>query len=297
METKPFRAANLVIESKGTGSLGGVLFSLGTYFCKSYVMYQKMKETSSNYDHPGVSSEPINAKTSDNVSLCGHLFWPESIQDRKSLPTVIFFHGNKGTIGQKLDYIGSYVKACNCNLIVFGYRGYSKSAGHPSADGLMKDTDAILSKVFTLDDKIDLDKVIVHGRSLGGGAGSYIVSKEPWKSKVRAVILDTTFNSVTSMVTFHMSTLSPVVNHIFANEQWEVVEAAKKFREDMPVLIIGVVDDGICPYEHSVTLHQSLDRLNRPVSLVTFPDGGHIEFCSKHSEKYFDDLKAFVNIF
>lgn len=296
METKPFVMANLAIETKAAGSLGGLIFGLGTYLMKTYVMYQGKRETLPKYVHEGVCSESMTAKTADGVTLSGHLFWPETVEDRKTLPTVIFFHGNKGTIGQKLDYIESYVKVCNCNLVVFGYRGFSKSAGHPSADGLMKDAEAILSKVFnSLGEKVNLENVVVHGRSLGGAACSYIVSREPWRGKIRATILDTTFNSIDTVVSHHMKSLTPVVSHIFANEKWEVVDDAKNFREDMPVLIIGVVDDGICPYQHSVNLHETLERIGRPATLLTFPDGGHIDYCLKYQVRYFEELRTFLS--
>lgn len=291
-----FAPVNMLMETKAAGSLGNLLGGLCAYMGKSFMLYQNTKETILKYQYPGVSGESISAKTSDNVSLSGHLFWPESAENRKDLPTVIFFHENAGTIGQRLEYFGNYVIACHCNLIVFGYRGYSKSSGHPSSAGIKNDTEAILSKVFsTLGDKINLEKVVVHGKSLGGGAASYIVSQEQWKDRIRGVVLDSTFNSVGSLVSYYIPALQTSSDHIFANEKWDVVENATKFRENMPVLIIGVVNDEICPYQHSQTLHSTLKSLDRPATLLTYEEGGHNDFCYTYRDQYLSDLRSFID--
>ena len=290
------KPVNTLMETKAAGSLGNLLFGIGTYFGLSFMLYDNKKESIPKYEYPGMCGESMSVRTSDNVNLTGHLFWPESTKDRKSLPLVIHFHGRGGSIGKKLEYISNFVNICNCNILIFGYRGYTKSQGHPSGQGLKKDAEAILSKVFsTLGDKANLDKVIVHGKSLGGGPASYIVSQEQWRNKIRAVILDITFNSIDSLITQHISCLSSVANHIFANETWNVVEAAKAFREDMPVLIIGVVDDQTCPYQHSVKLHETLKSLERQVKLLTFDDGGHRGYWIKHRSEFFNSLKLFID--
>lgn len=66
--------------------------------------------------------------------------------------------------------------------------------------GLMKDADAIMEKVFSLGDKIDIENVYIHGKSLGGGVASYLCSQEKNHSKVKGIVLDSTFNSMSDLV-------------------------------------------------------------------------------------------------
>ena len=90
-------------------------------------------------------------------------------------------------------------------MIAFGYRGYSKSPGHPSMAGLVRDADAIMEKVFSLNDKIDVEKVYIHGKSLGGGVASYLCSQERNHTRVRGIILDSTFNSMSELVQHYIA--------------------------------------------------------------------------------------------
>ena len=77
------------------------------------------------------------------------------------------------------------MKNVRCNILIVGYRGYSDSEGEPSEIGLRNyfyyylfkemDSIAILDYIFSRND-IDLNKVYVHGRSLGGAVGIYALT-------------------------------------------------------------------------------------------------------------------------
>ena len=288
-----FAPADLLVKTKIGGSLGNVLVGIGAYLGKSFMIYQNMKETNSNFQQYGISGEIISAKTSDNITLSGYTFWPLET-NRKDLPTVIFFHENAGTVGQRFEYFAQYVKDCRCTLVVFGYRGYSKSPGHPSGTGLKKDADAILEKVFQLGDKINNDLVMIHGKSLGGAVGSYVASHEKWRSRIKGIILDSTFNCLASLVTHYVPSLKPGSKHVFANEDWDVIEASRRFDAAVKILVIGVLNDEICPYQHSLNLHEELKAQNKTVTFLTYELGGHNDFVYLNSDKYFDNIAAFV---
>lgn len=290
-----FEPAEMLLSAKAGGSLANVLLGVGAYLGKSFMVYQNMKETTTNFQSFGIGGESLSAKTSDNINLSGYLFWPLDAANRKEIPTVVFFHENAGTVGQRFEYFASYVKSCKCNLVVFGYRGYSKSPGHPSCTGLKRDAEAILSKVFQLGDKIDLERVIVHGKSLGGAVGSYISSQESWRSRIKGIILDTTFNCLGSLVTHYVPSLKKGSKHIFANENWDVIECSKNFDAKIQILVIGVLNDEICPYQHSLNLHEELKAQNKSATMVTFELGGHNDFVFLNSDKYFENLQVFFN--
>lgn len=291
-----FEPVNLVVQTKPVGSLGNVLLGIGAYLGKSFMIYQAMKETTTNFAQFGMWGTTLTAKTSDGISLSGYLFGPPEEEGRNKLPCVIFFHENAGTVGQRFSYFAEYVTRCRVNLVVFGYRGYSKSPGHPSMGGLQKDGDAILEKVFKdLGAQVNLEKVIIHGKSLGGGVGSHAVSQDKWNGKVQGVILDTCFNSMSKLVTHTVPALGSVADEIFANEMWDVVEAAQKFNKNVPVLVIGAVNDEICPYEHSVNLYNAMINQGRKTHFETFDEGGHNDFTIINGQKYFNTIKTFID--
>ena len=59
--------------------------------------------------------------------------------DCSSRPTVIFFHGNGGTIADRLVNARGLFMATMCNILMVEYRGYGTSEGEPSEDGLALD--------------------------------------------------------------------------------------------------------------------------------------------------------------
>ncbi len=61
--------------------------------------------------------------------------------------TVVFLHENAGNIGLRLDYFELLVKKVGVNVVCVAYRGYSKSQGEPSEEGLKMDAQAIAEYV------------------------------------------------------------------------------------------------------------------------------------------------------
>lgn len=50
-------------------------------------------------------------------------------------PTVIFFHGNAGNIGQRIVHARYFYNYCELNVLLVEYRGYGLSEGVQSEKG------------------------------------------------------------------------------------------------------------------------------------------------------------------
>lgn len=293
-----FEPLDLAFQAKPAGNLGSVLIGVAAYLGKSFMLYQPMKEVVNDFKPYGMDGISVIARTSDTLTLCGFIFSPKECADKTKIPTVLYFQENAGTLGHRFSYFSSYVNKCQVNLVVFGYRGYSKSPGHPSMAGLKKDADAILEKLFKdYAPQYGFDQLILHGKSLGGGVASYVSSHEKWKLKVKKIILDSTFNSVSALISDIIPSLKQdsVDKDIFTNENWEVIENTPHFNESAPVLVIGVKDDEICAVRHSIRLKEKLESLQRQVKYVEFQEGGHNGFVDSNEEKYFEEIKSFVH--
>ena len=292
-----FEPINFLVETKSVGSLGNVLLGLGAYIGKSFMLYQPTKDTNTSYEYFNIDGKNFNVKTEDGISIAAHLFTLKGgLDTMKARPTVIYFHENAGSLADRFSYFGQYVNSCQVNLLCFGYRGYTRSNGHPSMQGIMRDADAVMKHVFTaLAESLDLSNLYLHGKSIGGGAASYVASKPQYRDKLKGVVLDTTFNSVSALVAHTIPSLSHALDTIFENESWPVLLNAKNFDQSVPVLVIGVANDEICPYEHSVKLQQELIALERKVVFETFEVGGHNDYCYDNAERYYAVLKSFYH--
>ncbi|OAF66268.1 Abhydrolase domain-containing protein 13 [Intoshia linei] len=81
--------------------------------------------------------------------------------------TIFYLHGNAGTIHDRIYVMDILYKMKIFNVFLLDYRGYGKSSGYPSEDGLYNDVDAGYSHLLSRKD-IDQNKIVMYGHSLGG---------------------------------------------------------------------------------------------------------------------------------
>ena len=63
-------------------------------------------------------------------------------EQSKKVPTVLYFHGNAGNIGHRLLNVQGLYTSIGCNVALLEYRGYGRSEGSPSEEGLYMDAQA-----------------------------------------------------------------------------------------------------------------------------------------------------------
>ena len=74
------------------------------------------------------------------------------------------------------------------SVLVFDYRGYGRSEGEPTREGLVDDAVAALDLAL----REEPDRTVVFGHSLGGAIAVVAASRRP---AVRAVVAESTFPS------------------------------------------------------------------------------------------------------
>ena len=119
------------------------------------------KDTFLTPDRMGLPYEEPHVCTSDGVHL-GVWF----LKNPKATSTLIFAHGNAGTMRDRLMKI-KFFYDLGFNVLAFDYRGYGKSQGHPTEKGVYLDAQAVYDYLKTRDD-VDMDRVVAYGSSLGG---------------------------------------------------------------------------------------------------------------------------------
>ena len=69
-----------------------------------------------------------------------HLFLVKQPGEQsKKVPTVLYFHGNAGNIGHRLLNVQGLYTSIGCNVALLEYRGYGRSEGSPSEEGIYMD--------------------------------------------------------------------------------------------------------------------------------------------------------------
>merc|ERR1719461_658867 len=82
-----------------------------------------------------------------------HLFLVKQSGEKSSkVPTVLYLHGNAGNIGHRLLNVQGLYSSIGCNVALLEYRGYGRSEGTPSEEGLCMDAQAALYFLLSRDD-------------------------------------------------------------------------------------------------------------------------------------------------
>ena len=108
------------------------------------------------------------------------------------VPAVVFFHGNAELIDyQPADF--EEPRRWGMGVLLVEFPGYGRSAGSPSEESITATALAAFDWAVA-EPSIDARRVVVHGRSLGGGAAAALAAKRP----AAALVLESTFTSVRS---------------------------------------------------------------------------------------------------
>lgn len=141
--------------------------------------------------------ETVTLKTCDNITL--HAFWIRQPEEKcKFSPTFVYFHGNAGNMGHRLQNAWGIYHNLHSNVLMIEYRGYGLSKGSPSEKGLGIDGRTALDYLFTRHD-LDHNQIILFGRSLGGAVAIDVASDIEYSDKIMCVIVENTFTSIPEM--------------------------------------------------------------------------------------------------
>jgi len=241
----------------------------------------------------GLPFEDVRVTAADGVKLHAWMLRPEDKQQRFDRPTIIFYHENAGNMGLRMEYIRMLYVALECNVVILSYRGYGESESVPTEEGLYLDGDAILRWLLTRDD-IDRSRIVLFGRSLGGGVAIDVASKHEGDSglpgKVAAVIVENTFSSISSMV----DSVFPLLKHVkqvILRMKWDSVNKVPSITK--PMLFISGTQDEIVPSVQMVALHAAALRASTK-EWFEVPEGRHNDTWQRAGPEYIQRLRRFL---
>jgi len=181
-------------------------------------------------------------------------FLPARTEARPA-PVVIITHGNAESIDFLPDEFQPFTER-GVSLFMVEFPGYGRSQGAPSQQTI---TDTMLKayEVAAARPDVDADRIILLGRSLGGGAVCQLAARRP----IRGLILVSAFTSVSAFAPRYL------VPSFLVKDPFDNLAVIRNF--DGPVLIIHGTRDEIIPYRHGQALAAAAANGN----LVSFQNG------------------------
>lgn len=208
---------------------------------------------------PDVNPVTLNAGTEAAPVIVEAWFLPPLRPAPGPAPAVICFHGNAELIDSAVDSVHDWRRRGYAVLLP-EYRGYGRSGGQPSQAALTEDAVRFYDILAARPD-IDPERILFHGRSIGGGIACQLAAVRP----PAAMVLESTFTSAASF-TWSLGAPPFLARHPFRSDR--ILPTL-----DRPVLFLHGIQDDIVPIAHSRTLH----RLTPGSALVEL-DGGHNDF-------------------
>ena len=125
------------------------------------LMYHPLENNYSG-DKLKVEVEKVNIVTSDNLNLLG---WFHK-KDLNKFKTIVYFHGNAGTLENRIHKLNHF-KDMDVNFLIIAWRGFSGNKGKPSEKGLYIDAYSAIKWLKKLG--LNERDIILYGESLGTG--------------------------------------------------------------------------------------------------------------------------------
>ena len=185
--------------------------------------------------------------------------------------TLLFSHGNAEDLGDLEPFLRD-LHAAGLQVLAWDYRGYGASTGRPSERTVYRDAEAVFAHL-TGALGVPPERVIAHGRSLGGGPATYLASRHP----VAGLVLESTFTSV-----FAVAPGVPILPFDkFRNER-------RLARVRSPVLVIHGTEDEVVAFSHGERLFQAAPGPRRRLWI----DGaGHNDLLIVAGDRYYAALR------
>lgn len=134
----------------------------------------------------GSSLQEVYFSSADGVKL-------HALYNAQQSPRVVilYLHGNGGNIGQRAGLLRFLASEYEASVLGVSYRGYGKSEGSPSENGLSLDAEAALE--FLLKKEcVEMDRVLIVSRSMGAAVGLKLAIDHC----VPAICIESTFTSL-----------------------------------------------------------------------------------------------------
>ena len=253
-------------------------FLLILYFAFKWYEHIKVYRPRDNFiafpDSYNIGFEDVNFSSRDKVLLNGWFIKGTSGK------VILFCHGNFGNISQRLDVINE-LYSLGYNVFIFDYRGYGRSNGVPSEEGLYNDAlgayDYLKNRGYKNED------IILFGRSLGGVVAIFLASLF---KDFRGLIVDSSFSSAQDLSYDFFGFKFP---KFMISNRLESVKRIKGIK--IPKLIIHSENDNLIPFHHGEKLFKMAVEPKKFLKIKGF----HNSCLLDSRELYMSGIKDFLD--
>ncbi|MGH6624545.1 MAG: alpha/beta hydrolase [Burkholderiaceae bacterium] len=217
----------------------------------------------------GLKAEDVWLRAVDGSRL--HAWFLPAQGGTAARGTVLHLHGNAANVSNHLPLV-AWLPAQGYNVVTLDYRGFGKSEGKPSLDGVVDDAAVALAYLRTRPD-VDADRLIVLGQSLGGATALRLLARDP--AGVRLAIIEAAFTGYRTIArdatVGPLAALVPLAVSVLPPPDQDPIAALAHIR--VPLIFVHGTRDRVIPEQHSAALHAAAIS-NKHLWIV--PNGEHV---------------------
>lgn len=238
---------------------GGYLVVLGAVFVlQRSLIYPAGKAMPDTALAAVAGMRVVTTRTADGLDLT-HWYRPPADE---SAPVLVVFHGNAGTIADRVPKLVELMKA-GFGLLLVGYRGYGGNPGQPSEDAFSADARLVLD--WLAGEGVSPERTVLYGESLGTG----VAVKMATERSAAAVILEAPYTSVAEVAQSRFW---------FLPARWLVLDKwdslSRIGRINAPLLVMHGLRDRTIPMRFGRRLFEAAIE---PKELLLTKDAGHAD--------------------
>lgn len=228
--------------------------------------------------------ENIWMETPDGIKIHGWYCTPQQTisSQTSALPTrmtLLWFHGNAGNITGRYDVIKNLMKL-PVAVFIIDYRGYGRSEGSPSEQGLYTDARTAWD-YLTGTRKVNARNIVIFGDSLGGAIAIDLAAKVA----AAGLIVQSSFTSISDMAAHMM----PAFPRFILRTKMDSINKIGSVR--CPKLFIHSPNDEMVPYSLGRRL---FDAASEPKQFYEVKGASHNTTDLVEGRAYYDTIGSFI---
>ena len=247
------------------------LLLIFTYFFQRNLLYHPNVNSYSD-DKILVNIKKVKIKTNDNIDL---ISWYHN-KNKKDYKTILFLHGNAGSLENRIHKINHF-KNMNVNFLIIAWRGFSGNEGSPTEEGLYEDANAAVRWLEF--NGIKKKNIIIYGESLGTAIALEIAQNKNFAG----IILESPF---TSMIDVGKKKYPILPVKLLLKDKYQSDIKIKNIQS--PILIMHGKADNLVPFNMGEKMYELAD--NPKYSYFTEYDNHMMHY----DEKLVSVLKKFI---
>ena len=277
MTADPVPAAEKFVVTAGLRAAGAlaviaVVLLSSSVWMEGRFLYFPTRPLAATPESLGLRADELFVRTEDGVRL--HGWWIKGVGGR----ALLFFHGNAGNIGDRLERAQILNERLGLDVFLVDYRGYGRSEGSPSEDGLYRDARAIHAQAL---ERFRPGQIVLFGESLGSAVAVQLaIDRES-----AGVVLETPFLSVPAMARKHY----PFVPTFLIRSRFDNESKIASVRSPKLFLVAG--QDEIVPPDQGRRLFELAPE---PKTLFVIPGAGHNDTYVTGGEEYWRAWSLFL---